>query len=258
MEPQPMTVGMVVLACALLLGGGMQVAEPLLGLPNSVSALGAPWLVCAFAVGALTAIHARRAARGAVAAGRETAALSTSSAGHEWSAAPGRRAARRIRGVAAGWRASGRVRGAAAGAALLVSGTGLYYAALVYGYGPSELRYALTMTLAWGVVAAAAGGVMGALGALWSRATGRRAVLLGALPAAVLAGEALLLRLSWGRAAFALAAELLLAAVLLGLLTWRRASLRAAVVTAALLAVAFAGAEAELRVIMRAAGWHGA
>lgn len=202
-----MTVGITVLACALLLGGGMQIAEPLLGLPNSVSALGAPWLVCAFAVGALCT-------------------------------------RRRI--------------GAAAGAALLVAGTGLYYAALVYGYGDSALGYAVTMTLAWGAVAAVAGAGMGALGALWRDATGRRALLLGSLPAAALAGEAVLLRASWGAGAAALALEVLIAAVLLGLLTWRRAPLPAAVLTASLLAVVFAGAEAELRDVMRAAGWHGA
>jgi hypothetical protein len=207
MQPSPVTVGIAVLACALLLGGGMQVAEPLLGLPNSVSALGAPWLVCAFAVGALVAHRALAAA---------------------------------------------------AGAALLVGGTGLYYAALVYGYGDSAVRYALTMALAWGAAAAVAGGVMGAMGSLWRDASGRRAVLLGALPAAALAGEAVLLRVSWGEHAAALALELLVAAALLCLLTWRRAPLPAALLAASLLAVAFAGAEAELRAVMRSAGWHGA
>ena len=56
----------------------------------------------------------------------------------------------------------------------------------------------------------------------------------------------------------ALVAELLAAAVLLWLLTWRRAPLPAATLTAAGLAVAFAGMEAEVRDVMRAAGWHGA
>jgi hypothetical protein len=207
MQPKPVTVGIAVLACALLLGGGMQVAEPLLGLPNSVSALGAPWLVCAFAVGALVT---RRATA------------------------------------------------AAAGAALLVAGTALYYAALVYGYGSSEMGYAITMALAWGAAAAVAGAAMGALGSAWRDATDRRAVLLGALPAAALAGEAVLLWTSWGKGAAALALELVVAALLLWVLTWRRAPLPTALLAASLLAVAFAGAEAEVRDVMRAAGWHGA
>jgi hypothetical protein len=205
-RPAP-AAAVAVLACALALGGGMQIAEPLLGLPNSVSALGAPWLVCAFAVGALAA--------------RVPA-------------------------------------GAAAGAALLVAGTGLYYAALVYGYGGSELRYAVTMTLVWGAAAALGGAGMGALGAAWRDATGTRAVLLAALPAAALAGEAVLLLLSWDEGAGALAAELLMAAALLCLLSRRRVPLPAAALAATVLAVVFAGAEAEIRDVMRAAGWHGA
>jgi hypothetical protein len=254
MERRPMLIGIAVLVCALLLGGGMQIAEPLLGLPNSVSALGAPWLVCAFAVGALSASRAgvrmatTRAAtvparRGAVAASGATTGGSVATVGVP---------------AAGPWHGAGHVRGAAAGAALLLAGTALYYAALVYGYGPSEMGYAVTMTAAWGMAAILAGGVMGALGALWPRATGRRALLLGALPAGALAGEAVLLWISWDDGAFALAAELLAAALLLGLLTWKRAPLPAAVLTATLIAAAFAGAEAELRHLMHAAGWHGA
>jgi len=46
-------IGLLVLVGAGAFGAATAVAEPLLGLPDSVSALGAPWLVCAFAVGTL-------------------------------------------------------------------------------------------------------------------------------------------------------------------------------------------------------------
>jgi hypothetical protein len=200
-------IAVLVLVCAGALGGGMQVAEPLLGLPNSVSALGAPWLVCAFAVGALVTRPAMAVA---------------------------------------------------AGATLLTTATGLYYAALVYGYGDSELDYATTMALVWGAAAAVAGGGMALAGSVWHDARGRRAVLLGTVPAAALAGEAVLLAVSWGGASVALAAELVLAVALMGVVTWKHASLPTALLGAAVLAVGFAGAEAGLRDVMRAAGWHGA
>jgi hypothetical protein len=200
-------IAVLVLLCAGALGGGMQIAEPLLGLPNSLSALGAPWLVCAFAVGALVVRPAMAVA---------------------------------------------------AGAALLTAATGLYYAALVYGYGESELDYAATMALVWGAAAGVAGGGMALAGCLWRDARGRRAVILGIVPAAALAGEAVLLAVSWGGARVALAGELLLAVALLCVVTWKHASLPSALLGAAVLAAGFAGAEAGLRDVMRAAGWHGA
>jgi hypothetical protein len=200
-------IAVAVLLVAGALGVGMQIAEPLLGLPNSISALGAPWLVCAFAVGTLV--------------GRRTMAV-------------------------------------AAGAVMLTSVTGLYYAALVYGYGGSALEYATTMVLAWGVAASLAGGTMALMGSLWRDAAGHRAVVLAAVPAAALAGEAVLLGATWGGAGVALAAELVLAVGLLCVLTWKRAPLPPALLVAIVLAVGFAGLEAEVRDVMRAAGWHGA
>jgi hypothetical protein len=62
MSPRGHLIGVLVLVSGALLGGGMQVAEPIFGLPNSVTALGAPWLVCAFAVGTLLPDHRLRAA----------------------------------------------------------------------------------------------------------------------------------------------------------------------------------------------------
>jgi hypothetical protein len=46
-------IGMLVLAGAGAFGAMAAAAEPLLGVPGPVSALGAPWLVCAFAIGAV-------------------------------------------------------------------------------------------------------------------------------------------------------------------------------------------------------------
>jgi hypothetical protein len=46
-------IGVAVLIAGALLGGGVQVAEGVFDVPDEVAALGAPWLVCAFAAGAL-------------------------------------------------------------------------------------------------------------------------------------------------------------------------------------------------------------
>jgi Family of unknown function (DUF6518) len=202
-------IGMLVLVNAGAFGAASAAAEPLLGLPDSVSALGAPWLVCAFAAGTLL----RR----------------------PWAAA-------------------------VAGALLLSGGTAAYYGAQVYGYGPGSLDYATSMAVGWGAVAAVAGSAMAAAGSLWRDASGVRAALLAAVPAAALAGEAVLLSRTWsGRdSALALWTELAAAAVLLVVLSRRRAPLAHALAGAVVLAVAFALVEAELRGYMRAAGWHGA
>ena len=192
-----------------LLGGGVQVAERVFGLPNEVTALGAPWLVSAFAVGTLV----RR-----------------------------------------------RVVAALAGALMLSTGTALYYAAIVYGYGRSAGDYATVMTASWGAVAATGGAVMALTGSLWRTASGARAALLAALPAAALLGEAVLLSFTWsgGAAGIALAAELAGGVAVLLMLSWRRVPMSHALASALALAFAFALAEAEIRGVMRAAGWHGA
>ena len=59
-------------------------------------------------------------------------------------------------------------------------------------------------------------------------------------------------------AAAVLAAELVLAALLLPALARHRARLPVAAVAAALLAVAFAAGEAEVRGALRTVGWRGA
>jgi len=201
--------GVAMLITGGMLGGGVQVAERVFGLPNEVTALGAPWLVSAFAVGTLI----RR---------RYVAAL--------------------------------------AGALLLSTGTVLYYAAIVFGYGTSAGEYAAAMTATWGAVAAAGGGAMALTGSMWRAASGSRAALFAALPAAALVGEAVLLSLSWRGdvAGVALAGEFVCGVVALLVLSSRRVPLSRALASTVALAFAFALVEAEIRGVMRAAGWHGA
>jgi hypothetical protein len=198
-----------VLIAGALLGGGVQVAEGVFGMPDAVSALGAPWLVSAFAVGAL------------------------------------------IRG---------RVTAAVAGALLLGTGTALYYAAIVVAYGRSAGDYAAAMTVTWGSIAGVAGAGMALAGCVWRTASGRRAAFLTAFPAAALAGEAVLLWFDWGGglSGVALASELACGIAALLALGWRRVPISHALASAVGLALAFALAEAEIRGIMRAAGWRGA
>jgi hypothetical protein len=147
-----------------------------------------------------------------------------------------------------------------AGALLLAAGTMLWYAALVYGYGRSSIGYATVMTAAWGAAAAFAGGGMALAGAVWRRGAVAHATIAAAVPAAALAGEALLLLTEWhGRAQTALLlAELAAAGMLLALLASGRRSLGRALLAATALAAVFAIGEAGLREAMRAAGWHGA
>jgi hypothetical protein len=202
-------IGMLVLAGAGAFGAMTAAAEPLLGVPGSVSALGAPWLVCAFATGTLVR-------------GRSAAAL--------------------------------------AGGLLLSGATIAYYGAQVYGHGAESVQYALSMAVAWGVPAGVAGAVMGTSGSLWRRASGLRAALLAAVPAAALAGEAMLLSRSWNGpdSTLVLALELAAAAALLVALSRERARLAQTLAGAVVLTLAFALVEAELRGYLRAAGWHGA
>jgi hypothetical protein len=209
MNARGVAIGIAVLAAGGLLGGGLQVAERVFGLPNEMTALGAPWLVTAFAAGTLI----RRPVAAAV-----------------------------------------------GGALMLGTGTVLYYAAIVYAYGRDAGDYATVMTAMWGTLAGATGAGMAAAGSAWRTAEGVRAALLTALPAGALIGEAALLSLTWSgaRSGLALGLELLAGAGVLLLLGWRRAPLGHALASVAALAFAFALVEAEVRDVMRAAGWHGA
>jgi hypothetical protein len=193
------------LAAATLVGIAAQLGDAAPGVPSRATALGAPWLVAAFAAGALL---------------------------------------RRPLPAALG------------GAVLLAGGTIAYYATQLALTGHVRALSIGAIALGWAAAGLAAGAAMGALGATW-RAAARLPALAAAAPAAALVGEALLLAGEWeGRKV--LAAELLLGAVLLPVCAWRRASLPAATLAACALAVAFAGAESEVREAMRAAGWRGA
>jgi hypothetical protein len=199
------TVVAAIIGAAVLVGVAAQLGDEAPGIPSRLSALGAPWLVAAFGVGALL----RRPLPGAL-----------------------------------------------GGAVLLAGGTCTYYATQLALTGRVRALEIGVIAAGWAIAAVGAGATMGALGATWREAS-RLPALAAAVPAAALAGEALLLAGEWeGRRL--LAAELALAAILLPACTWRRASLPAAALAAAALAVVFAGAEAEVRDAMRAAGWRGA
>jgi hypothetical protein len=203
----------MVLAAAVLIAAGLvgiaaQLGEAAPGVPRHATALGAPWLIAAFAAGALL----RRPLPGAL-----------------------------------------------GGAVLLSGGTLSYYVVQLALTGHVRALETGTIAAGWAAAAAVAGGVMGALGAVWREAA-RLPALAAAVPAATLIGEALLLAGEWrSRTALAvLCAELALATALLPACAWRRASLPVAALAAGALAVVFALGENEVRSAMRAVGWRGA
>jgi len=201
-------VPLALVAGAVAVGVIGQLAGAAPGVPHLATALGAPWLVAAFAAGGLL---------------------------------------RRL------WA------GALGGAVLLAGGTLVYY--LLRAVLTPRLGVADTASIAvgWAVAAALAGAVMGLLGALWRGST-RPSPLLAAVPAAALAGEAILLASEWRSrtAAVVLAAELAVAALVLLACARRRVALPAAALAACALAAVFAVGENEVRGAMRAVGWNGA
>jgi Family of unknown function (DUF6518) len=204
-------VAVVVAAAAVAIGVIAQLGDAAPGVPTRATALGAPWLVMAFALGALC----RRS-----------------------------------------------IGGALAGAVALSGGTFVYYAVQLAITGHARAVATGVIALSWASAAVGAGAAMGAIGTVWRRATGPSYLraLAAASPAAALVGEAILLAGEWdGRAAVALpAAELVLAAALLPACARRRAPVVGAVLASAVLAVAFAAGESEVRDAMRTVGWAGA
>jgi hypothetical protein len=201
----------VVLLATAGLGVAAQVGDAAPGVPSRATALGAPWLLAGFALGAL-------------------------------------------------WRRP--VAGALAGAVALSGATLVYYLVQLALVGHVRALDTGVIAIGWASAAAAAGAAMGALGSIWRTNAASPVVrtIAAAVPAAALAGEAILLAGEWrGRGAIALtAAELALAAALLPACAWRRASLAGSVLAASLLAVAFAMGEDEVREAMRTVGWRGA
>jgi len=197
----------LVLLAAGVLGAVAQLGGALPLVPGRATALGAPWLVAAFAAGALL----RRP-----------------------------------------WRAG------AGGAILLAAGTIAYYVVRVGTTGGEPSRRLAEIAVAWAAAALAVGTLMGVLGAWWR--AGRAGPLTAAVPAAALAGEAFALAAVWRGpvSAALLLAELALAGLALAACAHRRAPLLPAMAFAAVLALAFALGETEVREAMRVVGWRGA
>ena len=197
----------LVLLAAGALGAVAQLGGGLPFVPGRATALGAPWLVAAFAAGALL----RRP-----------------------------------------WRA------AAGGAMLLAAGTIAYYLVRIGTTHGDPSRQFAEVAVAWAAAALAVGALMGVLGALWR--AGRAGPFTAAVPAAALAGEAVALAAVWRGPvpAALLLAELALAGLVLAACAHRRAPLLPAVAFAAVLTLAFALGETEVREAMRVVGWRGA
>ena len=216
----------LLLAAALAWGYGGHAVDGLRG-GAWASALGAPWLVLAFAIGAALAPRALPQDAECRESGLYDR-LGDSQRARTWFVAP------------------------AAGAAVLAAAVAVYYAALV----DDSPRYAVLVGVAWSAVAAPAGAFCAAAGAAWRRGS----AAAGALPPALLAGEALLLLGEWQHpgARAVLIAELAAAAVLLFVMALRTGARLRTLALAAVLVVACAATEDVVRDALRGVGWAGA
>jgi hypothetical protein len=151
-----------------------------------------------------------------------------------------------------------RMRAALSGAAALVLGTVCWYLVSLALYGPSAVGYVVPVSMAWSLVAGAAGAVFGLVGALWKDGDRLARAVSIALLAGALAGEAVLLSAEWtGRVpTLVLSLELLAAAAALTLAR-RRAPLMLTLGFFLIAAVAMAGAEDAARDTVRLVGWSG-
>ena len=154
--------------------------------------------------------------------------------------------------------AGSRVRGAAAGAAALVLGTLCWYLVSLALNGPAAAGYVIPVSFAWSLVAGAAGGAFGFIGALWRDGSPAARATSIALLAGALAGEAVLLAGEWtGRAArLVLMLELFAAATAL-MLSRRRAPIALTLALFLVAAVTVAGVEDAARDTLREVGWRG-
>ena len=154
--------------------------------------------------------------------------------------------------------AGSRLRGALAGAAALVLGTACWYFVSLAIHGPPAVGYVVPVSIAWSLVAGAAGAAFGVVGALWRDGnTVARAVSV-ALLAGALAGEAVLLSGEWsGRAASLVLGLELLAATTALMLSRRRTPIMLTLGLFLVAAVAMAGAEDAARDTVRLVGWAG-
>jgi hypothetical protein len=201
---------LVVVGCGVAIGLAGQAGDRVPGAPAYITALGAPWMLLAFVLGAL----ARKPLLGAI-----------------------------------------------AGGVALVIGTEAYYLAQIALTDGRTLFYATAMGIGWGGSAVVAGALAGGIGGWWrSECSDQERSIAGALPGALLTGEALLLSQEWTQpAARALVAVELMAG--LGLIwihigTSRRAFIAAAAACALTMAVVLG--EHSVRETLHAAGWNGA
>lgn len=154
--------------------------------------------------------------------------------------------------------AGSRLRGALAGASALVLGTLAWYLLTLAVSGPAALGYVLPVSLAWALVAGAAGAAFGLVGALWRDGGPEARALSIALLAGALAGEAVLLMGEWsGRAARLVLGAELFAGLLAMMLSRRRAPLQLTLALFLVSAVVVAGVEDMARDGVRLVGWRG-
>lgn len=115
----------------------------------------------------------------------------------------------------------------------------------------------MPVALAWSLVAGAAGGTFGLVGALWWYGAPETRALSIALPAG-LAGEAVLLMGEWsGRAARLVLGAELFAGLLAMMLSRRRAPVQLTLALFLVSAVVIAGVEDVARDGVRLVGWRG-
>ncbi|PTL59121.1 DUF6518 family protein [Paraconexibacter algicola] len=212
---------LVAVALGVLLGLAARAGDHApVGTVGAATALGGPWLVVAFAAGA---VGARVGAGGRVARRREARA------------------------------------GAVRGAVCVIAGVVVYYAMMWLVERRTGPGYAVPVATAWSLGGVVVGGSFGALGAAW-RTGGPWASRWAAVLGGALLGEAVVLRALWERPDLERVAALqaLAALVLVAALAPRPRAWPAALPVLASTAGAFALAALVLREGARAAGWAGA
>ena len=154
--------------------------------------------------------------------------------------------------------AGSRLRGALAGAAALVLGTWCWYFVTLAIDGAPVMGYVVPVSVAWSLVAGAAGAGFGLVGALWRDGDRIARAASIALLAGALAGEAVLLAQEWaGRAAGLVLGLELFAATTALMLARRRAPIMLTLGLFLVATVAMAGAEDAARDTVRLVGWRG-
>jgi hypothetical protein len=154
--------------------------------------------------------------------------------------------------------ARSRLHGALAGAAALVLGTLCWYFVSLALHGPAAVAYVVPVSMAWSLVAGAAGGAFGLVGALWRDGDRTARAVSIALLAGSLAGEAVLLSGEWsGRVASLVLGLELIAAMTALMLSRRRAPIMLTLGLFLVAAITVAGVEDAARDTVRLVGWSG-